>query len=152
MSVAFRREGDDEHKEPEFELPIPVGPNLVTERGLALIAARLADLTAAIAAAPDNDAAKRLRREARYWSTQQATARVVPPPQPGVIGIGSTVIVRRDGSEQRFTIVGHDEADPAAARVAFTAPLARAVMDAEPGERVAFGGREEAVLVVQVQP
>src|SRR3546814_13208092 len=33
MSVAFRRESDDEHKEPEFELPIPVGPNLVTPRG-----------------------------------------------------------------------------------------------------------------------
>lgn len=23
MSVAFRREGDDEHMEPKFELPIP---------------------------------------------------------------------------------------------------------------------------------
>lgn len=37
MSVAFRRESDDEHLEPVFELPIPPGPNLVTERGLALI-------------------------------------------------------------------------------------------------------------------
>ncbi len=33
MSVAFRRESDEEHKEPRFELPIPPGPNLVTERG-----------------------------------------------------------------------------------------------------------------------
>ena len=37
MSVAFRRESDEEHKEPRFELPIPAGPNLVTARGLALI-------------------------------------------------------------------------------------------------------------------
>ena len=37
MSVAFRRESDDEHKEPEYELPIPVGANLVTPRGLRLL-------------------------------------------------------------------------------------------------------------------
>ena len=37
MSVAFRRESDEEHLEPKFELPIPPGPNLVTERGLALV-------------------------------------------------------------------------------------------------------------------
>ena len=43
MSVAFRREQDDEHFEPKFELPIPHGPNLVTARGLALIEARLAE-------------------------------------------------------------------------------------------------------------
>ena len=40
MSVAFRRESDEEHLEPKFELPIPPGPNLVTERGYALIKAR----------------------------------------------------------------------------------------------------------------
>ena len=33
MSVAFRRDCDEEHLEPKFELPIPVGPNLVTGRG-----------------------------------------------------------------------------------------------------------------------
>ena len=46
MSVAFRRESDEEHLEPRFELPIPVGPNLVTRRGHALIVARNADLEA----------------------------------------------------------------------------------------------------------
>ena len=40
MSVAFRRESDEEHKEPKFELPLPPGPNLVTARGLALIEAK----------------------------------------------------------------------------------------------------------------
>jgi hypothetical protein len=40
MSVAFRRESDDEHKEPEFELPIPVGANLVTPRGARLLTFR----------------------------------------------------------------------------------------------------------------
>ena len=37
MSVAFRRESDEEHKEPRFELPIPPGPNLVTAAGLATV-------------------------------------------------------------------------------------------------------------------
>lgn len=32
MSVAFRRDCDEEHLEPHFELPIPPGPNLVTPR------------------------------------------------------------------------------------------------------------------------
>lgn len=150
MSVAFRREGDDEHKEPEFELPIPVGPNLVTERGLALIAAKEAALKAAIAAEADADVAKKLKRELRYWATQHATARLAPAPEPGEAGIGSLVTVRRDGREQRFRIVGHDEADPAAELLAFTAPLARAVMGGMAGERVDFGGRAEAVEIVDV--
>ncbi|MGK6318738.1 GreA/GreB family elongation factor [Sphingomonas sp. DT-204] len=152
MSVAFRRESDDEHKEPAFELPIPVGPNLVTPRGLELLAARDAEMAAAVAAATDEDELKRLRREQRYWATRRATAELAPPPEPGVAGIGSEVVIRRAGAEQRFRIVGHDEADPAAGLLAFTAPLARAVMDAEAGDRVDFGGRTEAIDVVSVAP
>ncbi|RZJ83240.1 MAG: nucleoside-diphosphate kinase, partial [Massilia sp.] len=41
MSVAFRRESDEEHLEPKFELPIPVGPNVVTPAGPALLAAEV---------------------------------------------------------------------------------------------------------------
>lgn len=151
MSVAFRREGDDEHKEPEFELPIPVGPNLVTERGLALIAAKEVALKAAIAAAPDDETAKKRKRELRYWATQHATARLAPAPEPGEAGVGSLVTVRRDGREQRFRIVGHDEADPAADLLAFTAPLARAVMGAMAGESVDFGGKPDALEILAVE-
>ena len=46
MSVAFRREGDEEHLEPKFELPIPPGPNLVTARGAALIGQRVVEIEA----------------------------------------------------------------------------------------------------------
>ena len=52
MSVAFRRESDEEHKEPKFEIPITVGHNLVTVRGLKLIEERVAALEAEIAAGP----------------------------------------------------------------------------------------------------
>ncbi|RHW18692.1 nucleoside-diphosphate kinase [Sphingomonas gilva] len=150
MSVAFRRESDDEHKEPEFELPIPVGPNLVTERGLALIAARVAALEAQIAAESDPDAVKKLRRDLRYWTTRHATAQIAPPPAAGEAGIGSRVTIRLKGKERSFTITGHDEADPAAHLIAFTAPLARAVMGATAGERVDFAGEEEAVEIVAI--
>jgi transcription elongation GreA/GreB family factor len=152
MSVAFRRESDDEHLEPKFELPIPVGPNRVTERGLTLLREKLAEVSAAVAAETDEEALKKLRREQRYWSTQAASAQVQPAPEEGVAGIGSTVTVRRGTQEQRFTIVGHDEADPAAGLIAFTAPLARAVRGAGEGERVAFGGVEDAVEVLEVRP
>jgi len=50
MSVAFRRESDEEHKEPRFELPIPPGPNLVTPAGLAQAQARVSELEAIVAA------------------------------------------------------------------------------------------------------
>lgn len=150
MSVAFRREGDDEHKEPEFELPIPVGPNLVTPRGLTLIAARVAELEAAVAAETDEARIKTLRRDLRYWTTQHATARIADAPAEGEAGIGSTVAIRLNGKQRRFTVVGHDEADPAADLIAFTAPLARAVMGATEGERVDFGGQAEAVEILAV--
>ncbi len=152
MSVAFRRESDDEHKEPAFELPIPVGPNLVTARGLDLIAGKVAELDAAIAAEADEEARKKLQRDQRYWATRHATAEPAPDPEPGVVGIGSRVTVRRDGTEQSFRIVGHDEADPAAGLLAFTAPLARAVMEGEAGDRVDFAGAVQAVEIVAVAP
>ena len=53
MSVAFRRESDDEHMEPKFELPIPPGPNWVTARGLRLTQEQVAALEAIDTAAMD---------------------------------------------------------------------------------------------------
>ena len=52
------------------------------------------------------------------------------------------------GTEREITIVGHDEADPAAGLIAFTAPLGRALMGAETGEFVEFQGREDAVEIL----
>ena len=58
MSVAFRRESDEEHLEPKFEQPIAPGPNLVTARGLALIGERVETIEAAVAAETDEEARK----------------------------------------------------------------------------------------------
>lgn len=150
MSVAFRRESDEEHKEPKFELPLPAGPNPVTARGLALIEAKAAELEAAVAAESEEEAREGLKRELRYWNTRRTTAVLAPPPEEGVAGIGTRVRIRLAGKERVIDIVGHDEADPAADRLAFSAPLAHALIGAEEGERVDFGGRAEAIEILAV--
>lgn len=150
MSVAFRRESDDEHLEPKFELPIPAGPNLVTERGAALIAARVEALEAELAGLSDETEIKRVKRDLRYWRTRQATAQVMPQPDGSAVAFGSTVTFRMGGKERRVTLVGDDEADPAAGLLSFTAPLSRALMDGEVGDEIDFGGKPGAIEVLAV--
>ncbi len=152
MSVAFRRDSDEEHKEPRFELPIPVGPNLVTANGLARIRARVAELETFIAAGPDEPALEEAKRALRYWNTRQATAQLAPPPPADEAGFGSRVAFRQNGALRRIDIVGDDEADPAAGRIAFSAPLARALIGACVGDLVDFAGRAEALEVVEIAP
>ena len=149
MSVAFRRESDEEHKEPRFELPLPAGPNLVTARGQALIAERIAGLEAQLKDA-EGDAAEPIRRALRYWQTRRTTAVLTPPPADGTVGFGSVVDIRLNGKPRRIAIVGDDEADPKADTLAFSAPLARALIGAEAGDLLPFAGREDAVEVVAV--
>lgn len=151
MSVAFRREGDDEHKEPEFELPIAVGPNLVTPRGLRLLGEEVARLEAEIAGTADAEAHKKLQRRLRYFHTRQSTAAVQAPPADGSVGIGSRVRYRLGKTERIITIVGGDEADPALGCVAFSAPLARALMGAEAGESVEYQDREDAIAILAIE-
>ena len=152
MSVAFRRESDEEHREPRFELPLPPGPNYVTARGPALIAERIAALEAALDTDQPEEEAESIRRQLRYWTTRRATAEVVDPPADGSAGIGCLVRVRLNGRDRAVAIVGDDEADPAADRIAFSAPLARALIGAEPGDLLPFAGRDDALEVLGVEP
>ena len=151
MSVAFRRESDEEHLEPKFELPIPPGPNLVTPRGLALIRARVDELEAAASAEADDEARKVIGRDLRYWRTRLATAEPAPAPAEGEAGIGSRVIFRLAGKQRSVTITGHDEADPDAGLIAFFAPLARALMGLAAGDVGDFNGQEDAIEIVSVE-
>lgn len=149
MSVAFRRESDEEHKEPRFELPIPAGPNLVTEGGPALIDARIAELEAEQASA-DEPRREEIARSLRYWHTRRVTAIVAPTPPADEIAFGSRVRIRMDGTTRDLRIVGDDEADPAAGLIAFSAPLARALIGAMVGEEVELPGRDEPIEVVAI--
>lgn len=152
VSVAFRRDGDEEHLEPKFEIPIPPGPNRVTSNGLAQIHARLDELTTRIATLTDETALAAARRDLRYWQTRQITAELMPPAGSDMVEFGSRVAIRLKGQARQITIVGDDEADPAKGLIAFASPLARAVMGAEPGEWLAFGGQENVLEVVATGP
>ena len=134
MSVAFRRDCDEEHLEPRFELPIPPGPNLVTPRGLALIAERVAELEKQLASEACEDERKLVLRDARYWRSRLTSAQVAPVPSGESVAIGTRVTIDRDGELRTFDIVGHDESDPASDRISFASPLARALIGAEVGQ------------------
>lgn len=151
MSVAFRRESDDEHLEPKFELPIPPGPNLVTARGQAQIRARVAELEAVLQGLNDEDAIKATRRDLRYWRNRQATMQLMEDADSAQVGFGSTVTFRLNGTERTVTIVGHDEADPAVGLLSFSAPLSRALRGAEPGDTLDFANTRDAIEVVSIR-
>jgi transcription elongation factor GreB len=148
MSRAFLKDDADlEGVIVPHRAPLPAGvPNLVTPAGLARLEREHAELTAerdAWTGAPD--APDRARRLAALGTAldelegRLASARVVQPPaaSDAPAGLGATVAVRfEDGEGARFTIVGVDEADPLEGRVAFTAPLAAAVLERRVGDEI----------------
>ena len=136
MSKAFTK--DDRADEPvvvHHRPRLPDGvPNYVTPRGLQALRAELA------AVEPG----------ARRSELERRIAAAVPAPPPAdrdEIRFGAHVRLRGGNGEIRqVQIVGVDEASPAAGRVAFLAPLARALLGRRAGEPVtvrAPGGSEE---------
>jgi len=69
-----------------------------------------------------------------------------------VVGIGSTVRVEHDGTEETYTVVGPAEARPADLRISDTSPLGRALIGAAAGEdvivRAPAGERHYRILEV----
>ena len=151
MSVAFRRESDDEHLEPKFEIPIPPGPNLVTARGLAMIGQRVSDLETAIAGLTDETMRTAAKRDLRYWQTRQVTAELMPIPTGSKVEFGTSVSFLMGGKSRDIALVGDDEADPANGLISFSAPLARALMGAEVGKVLPFGGKDDAIEVRSIK-
>ncbi|VWX47361.1 GreA/GreB family elongation factor [Novosphingobium sp. 9U] len=151
MSVAFRREGDDDHLEPKFEIPIPPGPNLVTARGLVLIESKVAAIEASLPHTTEEPEIAKVRRELRYWRTRLATARLAEAADGTHVAFGCRVTLALNGRKQVISIVGDDEAEPQAGLLAFSAPLCRAIMNAEVGERVAFGGKADAIEILEIE-
>jgi transcription elongation GreA/GreB family factor len=150
VSVAFRRDSDEEHREPRFELPIPPGPNFVTPHGLVQIERRVAELEAGMMDAVDEAELAVAKRDLRYWRTRLATAQLQPPPPGDQVGFGSRVGFHLNGARKTIDIVGDDEADPASGRIAFSAPLARALIGAGVGDSVDFAGKVDAIEIVEV--
>jgi len=165
VSKAFTK--DDAWEEPLIppRAPLPDGaPNLVTPRGMQLLRAELAELEAERQglAGQSSDEVEIRRRLAiatgrlRDLSARIASAEVVEasPQTHDVVRFGSSVVVRtesgdREGEERRLQIVGVDEADAANGLVAFTAPIARAIMGLEVGETASLitPHGEESLLI-----
>jgi transcription elongation GreA/GreB family factor len=153
MSRAFVKEDADTPEPPLPERPISAAPNRVTPRGAALIAQSIATLKDELARVTDETAAALIRRDLRYWHSRHASMQVIASnPAPEIVSFGTRVTIRRGGAESVVTIVGEDEADPAAGRIAWTAPLARVLEHAEVGDVVELvaGGRREPITVVSI--
>jgi transcription elongation GreA/GreB family factor len=148
MSVAFRRDNDEEHREPRFERPIPAGPNYVTARGLKLIGARIAELEAKLAEPTEEAERHEIARDLRYWRTRQVTAIEAPAPPPDEVAFGSTLRIRIGAADRIIQIVGDDEADPNSGHIPFSAPLSRALIGAGEGDRIDFGAGVEILEIL----
>jgi transcription elongation GreA/GreB family factor len=154
MSRAFVREQDVDGPEDLPERPISEHPNDVTESGMAQIEDALATARNAHALAVESDDRASIAaaaRELRYWSARRATARIVPGPQDTTeVRFGTSVtIVRDDGREQTFRIVGEDEADPAKGSISHVSPLARSMFGKRIGDVVKAGSGEAEIMSIR---
>jgi transcription elongation GreA/GreB family factor len=152
MSRAFVNE--DHFVEHLPDRPISEHPNLVTGNGLRLIDAALQTARrdyGEAQAAGDRGALASAGRDLRYWSARRATAQLVAiDPDNAAVQFGNTVtIVRDDGREQSFGIVGEDEADPANGTVSHAAPLARALLGKPVGDVVRAGQGEAEIIAIK---
>jgi transcription elongation GreA/GreB family factor len=134
--------------------PISEHPNLVTGNGLRLIDAALQTARrdyGEAQAAGDRGALASAGRDLRYWSARRATAQLVAiDPDNAAVQFGNTVtIVRDDGREQSFGIVGEDEADPANGTVSHASPLARALLGKTIGDVVRAGPGEAEIIAIK---
>jgi transcription elongation factor GreB len=124
--------------------PLPSGaPNYVTPRGLRQLQAEHAALEQERIALEASEAADRLPRmnalaqRTADLQLRLASAELVEPlPQPqDRVRFGALVRVRHEsGVESQYRIVGVDEADAGAGLLAFSAPLARALLGKRVGE------------------
>jgi transcription elongation factor GreB len=160
VSKAFTK--DDDAGMPPIvprRAPLPPGqPNYVTARGLAALRDELSSLRsehATTSARGDTSLAAALAERVVELEARLATAELVPLPDiaPSEARFGATVTLRSEaGVERVYCIVGVDEADAAAGRIAFVAPLARALIGKRAGEtavvRTPHGDEELEILSV----
>src|ERR1700733_12633797 len=126
MSRAFVRESDQDGAELP-ERPVSPHPNFVTPRGLAAIEAQL-----------------------RSLESQRQAARAEPAAAAPRVRFGTRVTLRLPADAlQTFRLVGEDEADAAQGLLSYVAPLARALLGREAGERVPFQGAEAEIVSIE---
>jgi transcription elongation GreA/GreB family factor len=152
MSRAFVKDADGVEQLPDR--PVSGHPNEVTRDGLRQIESALTAAQEAYAASQvvgDREGLASSGRDLRYWTARRSTAVVAPEPEDNsVVRFGHTVtIVRDDGREQAFRIVGEDEADPARGTISHASPLARALFGKGVGDVVSVAGGGTEILSIR---
>ena len=97
---------------------------------------------------------KKVRRPEHDLDAEALAARGprgVPEPDDNTeVRFGHTVtIIRDDGREQTYRIVGEDEADPTHGTLSHVSPLARALFGRRVGEVVPAGSGEAKILKIE---
>jgi transcription elongation factor GreB len=171
MSRAFVKDEswEDPVVAPRAALPDGV-PNYVTPRGLERLREELAELEThrlAIEADSSHDDGERRRKRLGVLSTRLrdlaariATAEVIDPAKaaPGTVRFGAKVRLRTmsgaaKGEERHLEIVGVDEAEPDEGRIAFVAPIARAILGKRVGQTAALhaAGGDETLRIEAIE-
>ena len=162
MSKAFTKE--DQEEAPLLipaRAPLPEGtPNYVTARGLELLRQERRTLDGEHlrleSSLDDPERARALSSvNQRIHELEQRLSSAVlvdsAPSDPDEVRFGAWVRVQAsDGVEQRYRIVGVDEADAKAGLIAFVAPMARALLGRRVGESTVLQsprGAEELELL-----
>ena len=66
------------------------------------------------------------------------------------VAFGNRVTFHRDdGREQKFRIVGEDEADPKSGSISYVSPVARALMGKSVGDVAKLGEREIEIIAIE---
>jgi transcription elongation GreA/GreB family factor len=154
MSTAFVRKPDGDAVGTLADRPISPHPNFVTQAGVSKIEARLGELQAmrsAAMSASDQAALAGIDRDLRYWKQRRSSARIIAiPATPEIVRFGVTVSLRfDDGGQQRYQLVGEDEADPASGLISWTSPVGSALIGRRAGDSVEVGGRQAEIIAMQ---
>lgn len=148
MSRGFVKEDDQEEAPiipPRAALPVGV-TNYVTPGGLELLQKEEENLIKQRAEAEGINDTETRRAKAvidgklKLLRERIQTARVLDPASQdaGEIRFGAKVSLKLAGKTQEFQIVGVDEADIKKQKIAFVAPIAKAITGAKVGDKIDF--------------
>jgi transcription elongation factor GreA len=63
---------------------------------------------------------------------------IVSGTHTGIVGVGSVVVVEKDGKKVEFTIVGSEEADVSANKISIKSPFGQAILGKKKGDSFTF--------------
>jgi transcription elongation factor GreB len=164
VSRAFVKDDTDRAPLVPSRPPLPLGTrNYVTPRGLRLLQAELEALVRELSARERSNGvggaesvalrARIAALEVRLSSAEPVDTTIL---EPDVVRFGARVTIRGlDGGERTIRIVGVDEANAAEGRVAFLAPVARALLGHRVGESAVLktprGDEEVEILAIEFE-